>query len=193
MNSTSCHFWLWAYGSILCMARETITTLCTYLNVNTRSFSLMLHKNTRVPSYRIAWFLNSASKLQWISLLLSVNWKARPSVKENLFSIRKGGNMVSTALAHDSTGLSDAQEPSSPFRGRFIPEKTSQMTCRISNVNKIKCIWLVLKIGGSREETRREQWSGGSGDLPNEASSTGVRGISAIICLKSRAVLGNKV
>lgn len=137
MNSTSCHFWLWAYGSILCMARETITTLCTYLNVNTRSFSLILHKTTRVPSYRIAWFLNSASKLQWISLLLSVNWKARPSVKENLFSIRKGGNMVSIALAHDSTGLSDAQESSSPFRGKFNPEKTSQMTCRISNVNKM--------------------------------------------------------
>lgn len=75
--------------------------------------------------------------------------------------------MVSIALAHDSTGLSDAQEPSSPFQG--IPEKTSQMTCRISNVNKTKCIWLALKIGASREEARREQWSGGNGDLPNEA------------------------
>lgn len=177
MTSTSCHFWLWTYGSILCMARKTITTLWIYLNFKTRSFSLMLGKKIIVPSNWKVWFLNSASNIQFISLFLSVNLKARPSVKENLFSIRKAGDTVSTALAclcraEWSAGIFVAS------LSQVSQEKSHETMFKISDANKTNKIHMGSFRDQSKQEGKkkeREQGGGEHGDLHNEASSTGVR------------------
>lgn len=182
MTSTSCHFWLWTYGSMLCMARKTMPTLWTYLNVKTRSFSLMLGKNIRAPSSWIVWFLNSTSNTQCISLLLSVHWKGRASVKENLFSIRKGGNRVSAALACLYRAEWGAGIFAPSLRQVCLREKSHQTMCKISDANKISKIYLGIFGDGSRqEETKRggEQGVERIGNLHNEASSAGERWTSA--------------